>query len=61
MAREHGSHLPSIEVIWDSEAVAVSGEVVPLVHVNPVSLVGHHLEIGAGSRYVGRTAKYCIR
>ena len=35
--------LPHVKVAGDSHAVAVSGKVVPLVHINPILLVVHNL------------------
>ena len=37
---------PHVKVVGDAQAVAVSGKVVPLVHVNPIPLVGHNLARG---------------
>lgn len=32
-----------VKVVWNSEAVAVSSKVVPLVHINAITFVGHDL------------------
>ena len=37
------SLLPHVKVVWNTEAMAVSGKVVPLVHINAITLVGHYL------------------
>lgn len=35
---------PLVEVVGDAKAVTVTGKVVPLVHINAISLVGYNLQ-----------------
>jgi len=36
-------NVPHVEVAGDPQAVAISGKVIPPVHINPKHLVGHNL------------------
>ena len=50
---EHQTCIPHVEVAGDPQAVAVSGKVVPFVHINSTYIIGHNL------RQVLQIVMYC--
>ena len=54
------THLPHVKVAGNSQAVAVSGKVIPPVHINPKHLVGHNLT-GKSNYEQGFNIANCIR
>ena len=44
--------LPPVKVIWNSQVVAISSKVIPLVHINASDIVGHYLHEEDHAGYV---------